>query len=191
MNDPWAGILAEDEEILWQGRPCGRLRLDLAALPASLFGLAFALSALLWIRMAMRMGAGPVPVSFALFGLPFLAVGLWMAVGPHLVSMLRRRHSFYTLTNRRGFIATELPLLGRSLTSHAIDPGAITTTQRGGLTDVGFATTTITAPRRGRMGTGISRRHGGYRGTAPVRFEALRDPDPLLRALRSATKEAP
>ena len=81
----WEGLLDDDEEILWQGRPSGGVVVRGSDIFESVFGLFFAGFAIFWISMASSMGAprnAPgIFQLFPLFGLPFLAVGLHMVCG--------------------------------------------------------------------------------------------------------------
>lgn len=113
----WTGIFEDGESILWQGRPGGRPRLTLPALKRAVPGVMLTLFALVWVGAAM--GA---PGLFWLFGLPFLAAGLWQMLRPVLEPALSARFSHYTLTDRRAFIARDLPLVGRDLHSWRITP---------------------------------------------------------------------
>jgi len=111
----WDGILDADEEILWQGRPDGMLSYKPDNIPVALFGLVFAGFALFWMMMAASAGG-----MFWSFGLIHFSVGVGLIIGPNLWSAFRRRHSWYTLTNTRAFIATDMPILGRKLKSWPI-----------------------------------------------------------------------
>ena len=111
----WEGILDKDEKILWQGRPDAKVRLRLSKLAGFVFGLFFAGFALFWMVMASMAGG-----FFWMFGLLHFFVGLGVAFGALLGSSWRRKHSWYTLTDRRAFIATDLPFRGRSLKSYPI-----------------------------------------------------------------------
>ncbi|MFV0300318.1 MAG: aspartate carbamoyltransferase catalytic subunit [Paracoccus sp. (in: a-proteobacteria)] len=113
----WAGILAEGEEILWQGRPSTRLHLRARQIPTMLFGVLFACFALFWMIGASQAGG-----IFWMFGLIHFSVGLAMITEPALYPAFRRRRSFYTLTNRGAFIGTDLPVQGRKLNAYPITP---------------------------------------------------------------------
>lgn len=94
-------ILA-DERILWQGSPSPGLSLrlaDLALIPFSLFwtGLVLVGEVRAW---QTQMGLMPL-----LFGLPFLAIGLYALAGRFAVDGYMRRHLFYAVTDRRILIA--------------------------------------------------------------------------------------
>ncbi|MFB2532100.1 aspartate carbamoyltransferase catalytic subunit [Paracoccus sp. p4-l81] len=114
-GDGWQGILDQDEAILWQGRPEGRARLDTARLPELLIGLVFIGFSLFWMRGVAQSGG----FGWA-FGLPFLGIGLWQVAQPTLLAALDRRRRFYTLTDRRAFVATDAPGQGRRLASYPI-----------------------------------------------------------------------
>lgn len=111
----WEGILDSGERILWQGRPDGGFVLRLEHLPALVFGGVFAGFALFWMVIAAQAGG-----LFWSFGLIHFSVGLGIALGPPVLWMIRRRGTWYTLTDRRAFIATELPVFGRKLAQYPI-----------------------------------------------------------------------
>ncbi len=87
-----------DEYVLWQGKP-GKGRLFSAAdaflLPFSLFWCAFAF---FWEFTAISSGAPPF---FALFGLPFILVGVYLLFGRFLYTAILRKKTFYAITNKR------------------------------------------------------------------------------------------
>jgi hypothetical protein len=105
----WEGILDPGERILWQGRPDGRIAVTGEGIVQSVFGVFFLGFALFWTGAAFWMTAGsgtPLDFLFPLFGLPFIAVGSYLVFGHWLWSAYARRHSWYTLTDRRAIIAT-------------------------------------------------------------------------------------
>lgn len=114
-TDGWSGILAEGETILWQGQPDGALAMDWSRATESAMGAFFVLFSLVWMGGAAKAGG-----FFWTFGLIFLAVGVWNALQPNLIDTLRRRRTWYTLTDRRAFIATDLPGQGRRLAAYPI-----------------------------------------------------------------------
>ncbi len=122
MSPPsgWEGILDEDEEVLWQGRPDNRIVFRMVYLLSGALGLFFAGFAVVWMVMVAQTGG------FAwMFGLIHFSVGLAIGIGPPLWSAWTRRHTWYTLTDRRAFIATDLPLRGRRLKSYPIDDDTV------------------------------------------------------------------
>ncbi len=122
----WDDILDPGEKILWQGRPDGRISLAQSAPMQIAMGLFFTGFALFWIYQASWItshdGVPPFARLFPLFGIPFVLIGLRMLGGDALWHAWLRRHTWYTLTNRRAFIATNAPLRGRTLKSYEITP---------------------------------------------------------------------
>lgn len=116
-NDPsvWNDILSRDEQILWQGRPDQGFHLGLGNLFGAAFGIFFAGFALFWMVMASQAGG-----IFWMFGLLHFSVGAGLVLFSIFGDTYRRRHTWYTLTTQRAFIATALPLLGRKLKSYPI-----------------------------------------------------------------------
>lgn len=119
LSDPmqdWVGILQKDERIVWQGRPSGGLHLRLSDFPLILFGLFFSGFALFWMTAASRAGG-----AFWMFGLIHFSAGLAIVALPLFWRPLVRRRSFYTLTDRRALIASDLPVRGRRLDIYPIN----------------------------------------------------------------------
>lgn len=137
MTDAWQGILDEDEAILWQGRPDGTFHFDIGNIFALIFGTFFAGFALFWMLMAAQAGG-----VFWMFGLLHFFVGLGVAVGGPFYSMFRRRHTWYTLTDRRAFVATDMPIKGKSLDSYPISHDTSMSLQEGPPDTIWFASTT-------------------------------------------------
>lgn len=161
----WDGILGDDETILWQGRPDGAVTLRLQNLALLVFGLFFAGFALVWMVLAAAAGGG-----FWMFGLIHFAVGIGIATGALFWGAFRRRRTWYTLTDRRAFIATDLPLLGRRLKSWPIDADTMLDLEDADLATVNFARET----RRGK--------NGHYQ--VAVGFERIADGKAVYRLMR-------
>ena len=89
-------FLTPGETVIWKGRPAkGHIitSQDLLLIPFSLFWCSFAF---FWEYSALTSGA---PFFFALFGLPFIAVGLYFLVGRFFHTAYLRKHTFYVITN--------------------------------------------------------------------------------------------
>lgn len=134
MSDAWVGILNPDETILWQGRPDGAIVFTPLNIVSLLFGLCFAGFALFGMVLASRAG-GFLWTSILI---PF-SIGIGFAVVPLAWSPYRRRHSWYTLTNRRAIIATHMRMGGKTLHSLPITPNTALDFQDGDLVNLYFA----------------------------------------------------
>lgn len=113
----WAAFLDEGERILWQGRPDPAFAIGAGNIAGATFGLFFAGCALLWMRVLAGSGSG-----LWAFGLLHFTVGLCIVAGALLWPTWRRRHSWYSLSDARAFIATDMPVLGRKLRAYQIEP---------------------------------------------------------------------
>lgn len=90
--------LRPGEHLLWSGRPdAGRLfnRSDVFLVPFGLFFLGFSI---FWTVAAAQTGG-----LFSLFGLLFMAVGVYYVFLRFLVKRYRQLHSTYAVTDRRAF----------------------------------------------------------------------------------------
>ncbi len=90
--------LTEGEQILWKGKPeKGHIlhKQDIIMIPFSIFWLGFAL---FWEISAIRTSGS---LLFAVWGIPFVAVGVYLFVGRLLISLYLRNKTFYVVTNKR------------------------------------------------------------------------------------------
>lgn len=111
-SDPFAAHLLPNEEILWTGRP-DRRRVFTASdwffIPFSLLWGGFAF---FWEGMVIS-GLASIPASefsvvpwaFALFGVPFVLVGIYVIFGRFLHRAWANDRTWYALTNRRALVA--------------------------------------------------------------------------------------
>jgi hypothetical protein len=153
----WEGILDEGEEILWQGRPDSAFAFQPRMMIMTVFGVFFAGFALFWMLMASMAGG-----YFWMFGLIHFAVGIGIVAGTLWGPTFRRRRTWYTLTDRRAFVATDLPLVGRRLKSYPITAGSVLSYDQQDPATIHFAH----EMRRGRNGStrvdvGFDRIHDG------------------------------
>lgn len=152
-QDGWDGILFPGEEVIWQGQPDPRPDWSDMKIKDAIFGLVFTGFALFWMAMALGAAGGSFfGLLFPLLGLPFLAVGLKKAGLERLWDAFQRRRTWYTLTDRRAFIATEL-FGRRTLDPYPIGPKTPLTHEND--RDIYFATDfvkTKSGSRRNRIG---------------------------------------
>ena len=111
----WEGILAPDEAIRWQGRPDPRWHIDRGNWLVAALGAAFSGFAVFWMVLAASAGG-----AFWTFGLIHFTIGLAIAASVLIWPTIRRRHTWYTLTNKRAFVATDAPLRRRTLSDYRI-----------------------------------------------------------------------
>jgi len=172
MTTPgWEGILDDDEQILWQDRPDGRVIWRVGNVMGLLFGLFFAGIALVWMVLAASGGG-----FFWMFGLIHFFVGLGVAFGSIYWNAIRRRNSWYTLTNKRAFIASQLPLAGKKLKSWPITAGTVLEFRDGDPATIYFANEI--------------RRNGNGTRKVNIGFERIKDGREVYQKLRDVQKSA-
>ena len=91
------------ETILWQGRPKRGLILsakDAFIIPFSILWCGFIT---FWEYMALKMKA---PVFMALFGIPFMLVGIYILIGRFIQDIIVRANTRYIVTSKRIAIKT-------------------------------------------------------------------------------------
>lgn len=96
----WEGILAPDEEILWQGAPLQSLRWEIRTPQAAFDLLAFA--AFITAPVLLFLG----DPSVFLGALIFLGSSTVLVIAKHALALSDRRRTFYSVTSKRAFIAT-------------------------------------------------------------------------------------
>ena len=112
-NTPESAIeqeLSRGERLVWSGQPRRGIRLraaDLFIIPFSILWCGFFI---FWeaevLTMSKFKAAGPIGIVFALFGLPFVVIGLHLVFGRFLADAAARKRTFYGLTSDRILIVS-------------------------------------------------------------------------------------
>ncbi len=122
--------------------------------------------AIFWFAMAVGNGA---PIFFALWGLPFVLIGLYLIAGRFFWDIYQRSKTFYAVTDQRVLILSS-GMMGQNL--RAINPKSVSEIGMD-LRDDGSGTITFgTAPFFYGMGYGGFGRSRRY---APPAFEGVPD----------------
>jgi hypothetical protein len=90
--------LVKDEKILWTGQPNPRKifsKADIFFVPFSIMWGGFAL---FWEGGVLFSGA---PAFFALWGIPFVLIGLYITFGRFIYKSYKKTKTYYALTNKR------------------------------------------------------------------------------------------
>lgn len=98
-------ILLPGEEILWADRPKKGVLFrpsDTIMIPFSIVWCGFSV---FWLTMALSMGA---PLFFALFGVPFVLIGIYLVIGRFFADAKKRANTIYALTPDRVIIRSGL-----------------------------------------------------------------------------------
>lgn len=101
--------LLPGERVLWSGRPDPRILLtsaDAFLVPFSIFWAGFAFFWEGGVLSGPVKGDNPGLLFFALFGLPFVAIGLYVVAGRFVYKRYRKRRTLYAVTDRRALSLT-------------------------------------------------------------------------------------
>ncbi|KIC46477.1 aspartate carbamoyltransferase catalytic subunit [Ruegeria sp. ANG-S4] len=165
-NDAWDQILDPGEQVIWQGRPDAGFAPHPFRIFEGIFGLFFASFALFWMTQAAKGGGG-----FWMFGLLHFSVGVGIILHALFWDSFKRNRTWYTLSDRRAFIATDLPLLGKRLASYVINEDADLRLIDGSPASVFFASETMQTK--------------GSVKTRPIGFERIADGKAVYRKIRN------
>jgi hypothetical protein len=103
QDDPVRPLLGPGERTIWRGQPDAAdysLRGAWLFIPLSILWCAFAI---FWEATAVVGGA---PLFFALWGLPFVAIGLYLVFGRIFVARREARRTYYAITEQRVIIVS-------------------------------------------------------------------------------------
>lgn len=152
VPDTIRGCLSAGEQVIWHGQPRQGLRLrssDWFAVPFSLLWGGFAI---FWEGSVISSNAPPF---FALWGIPFVLVGLYMIAGRFFVNAWQRKRTHYALTGERVLIASGATV--QSLDLRTLTNLSLTESRDG-------SGTISTGAASGRMGMGSFRMPAGWPG---------------------------
>lgn len=96
--------LEPGEHLLWAGRPASGVRFTRAEVLLVPFGLLWGGLAFFWEYSVLRDDAH---VIMALFGMPFVVMGIYVIAGRFLVDAYRRARTAYALTDQRVLIISD------------------------------------------------------------------------------------
>ena len=102
-DEGWSTYLDPDERMLWEGRPATGVKFrksDGIMIP---FSIAWCGITIAWELAALWTSGSIV---FALVGMPFFVLGLYMMIGRFFWNAYERSHTRYALTDRRALVAT-------------------------------------------------------------------------------------
>lgn len=137
--DPRSEIIDQiegDERLLWADKPVRGIKFRFTDIFLTLFSIFWLGFAVFWTYMAME-GS----VIFALFGIPFILVGVYLLIGRYFTDALSRKNTVYALTNKR--IIQKSGVLSKTYKSVYLNsiPGITYTEKSDGSGDINFGYT--------------------------------------------------
>ena len=173
--------LSAGEKLLWSGQPAGGVRFRAADILMIPFSLLWGGFAVFWETMVLRQGA---PGFMAMWGIPFVLMGVYIVVGRFFVDAAVRARTYYALTNQRVVILSGL--WSRELKSLWLRnlPEIVLREGMGALGTIEFGTSAMPMGQwfRGTSWPGMSR----YQ---PPSFDLIENPGNVYNLIRSAKQE--
>lgn len=174
--------LMPGEQVLWEGQPVPRVvfsAVDIFLIP---FGIAWLGASIFMTVIAFRDS-----LFLALYGLVFVAAGMYLLFGRYYFMIRRNKNTWYAVTNKRVLSVARKPKNKRRevlSTDIACVPKESVKYYRNGIGSVVFGN----APAGYSLynDTPIDKKE--YPGPDIVRFRHIADPDSALAAYRSAKK---
>ena len=97
--DPRAEIIDQiqgDEKLLWADKPARGIKFRSTDIFITLFSILWLSFSVFWVYMASEAN-----IIFALFGTPFILVGVYLLIGRYFYDALSRKNTVYGLTSTR------------------------------------------------------------------------------------------
>lgn len=174
-DDAWAGLLDADEKIIWQGQPDSGIKPTLSMIGNAGVGLFFAFMGLRGLIQSYS-DSGPHGNSLLIFS----GFGLIFA-GYHVFAPgFLRRYTWYMLTDRRAFIAENVPFCGLTTNSYPITSETVIELEEGTPPSVIFASENKSFARMFFIDRGPS--------NSEIGFEYIADARHVLKLMRDIQK---
>lgn len=113
----WEDIFEPGEVLLWQGRPDTAIVWQRRHILPVILGLSVACIGIIWIFLTPLGGGYTI-----IMGLVLLLLAAFLAIAPSVMASMVRKASWYSLSNKRAFIAMDRAQVGRKLSTYVIDP---------------------------------------------------------------------
>jgi hypothetical protein len=177
-SDALAGDLLPGERILWAGRPHSHVIFqpsDALIVPLSLLWAGFAI---FWEWSVLHTpNAGVSGLFFALWGVPFVLIGVYLVVGRFVVQWMTKRRTYYAVTDRRALVRTGLTGRVLQLADLRRLPTVTKQVRRNGVGTLVFGV----EPKRGGWASGWSRFPANPQHTSVPVFRDVHDADSVYR----------
>lgn len=146
--DPRSEIIDQiegDERLLWADKPARGIRFRTTDIFLTFFGIFWLGFSIFWTYMAMD-----ASILFALFGTPFLLIGVYLLIGRYFFDAISRKNTVYALTNKR--IIQKSGLFTKTYKSVFLDnlPSLSYTEKADGSGDISFGQTLQSFKKRDR-----------------------------------------
>jgi membrane protein implicated in regulation of membrane protease activity len=139
--DPRSEVIDQmqgDEKLLWADKPARGIKFRFTDIFLTVFGIAWLSFSIFWTYMAMD-----ASIAFALFGIPFILVGVYLLIGRYFFEAISRKNTVYALTDKR--IIEKSGVISRTYKSVFLSsiPGISYTEKSDGSGDINFGYTII------------------------------------------------
>lgn len=113
----WEDIFEPGEVLLWQGRPDTAIVWQKRHILPVILGLGVACIGIIWISLT-PLGNGYTII----MGLGLLLLAAFLSIAPPVMASMVRKATWYSLSNKRAFIAMNREQIGPKLSAYVIEP---------------------------------------------------------------------
>ncbi len=177
IDSHFVGELLPDEQLLWSGQPDPSVHFTLADLYLIPFSLMWCGFAIFWeyavlAQVPRNPDNSAITPFFAVWGVPFVLVGLYLLVGRFGFKILQKRQTFYAVTDKRVLVLSDLGRRSLKSASLATIPVVDKSLRDDGSGSITFGQTNLVSNMYGNTGLGLFMR-GRY--AQPLAFYDIKE----------------
>ena len=187
--------LLKDEKVLWKGQPETSViftRADIFLVPFSLMWGGFAIFWELGVLGISFMASNSSsnnnpPIFFALFGIPFVIIGLYFIFGRFIYKRKQKEKTWYLVTNKRVIVINNF--WGTKVDSANIDsiPSYNKSTRSDGIGSITFGNSSFLGGMYANVGMDF---FGSFYGPIPPTFFDIKDAESVFKKVQELRNQS-
>jgi hypothetical protein len=189
MTEIFQDELLKDEKILWSGKPETSVLFtpaDIFLIPFSILWGGFAIFWELAVLFSKDESGKSAPLFFALFGIPFVLLGVHFIFGRFIWKNFKKKRTNYAVTNKRVLVSTHT--FNKSFQAEFIDriPSMSKRIRRDGVGSIYFGNANFMASIYGNTGMDF---FGSFYGPYTTTFYDIRDAEQVYQLVSGLRKQ--